>query len=706
VSDREPTAPPATRSQWLGLAVLALPTILSAMDFSALFLALPRLSADLHPTSGQLLWITDIYGFMVAGFLVIMGAVGSRIGQRRLLMIGSAAFGLASAAAAYAPSAGLLIGARALLGIAGATLMPSALGLIGAMFRQPGQRATAISIWAGCLLGGTAVGPVAGGVLLHFFWWGSVFLMGLPVMAILLVAAPVLLPEQRNPAGGRLDLASPVLSLAALLPVVYGLTALARTGFSGPAAVALTAGLGFGVVFVRRQNGMTSPMLDLSLFRHRASSAVLAIGLLAGAICGGAGFLFAQYLQLVAGLSPVHAALWSLPDPAGMIACSLLCPVLARRIRPGQLIGAGLAVSAAGFLALTQARAGSGLLVAVAGVVLVFAGVTPAWVLGTDLIVGSVPPEKAGAASSLSETGSELGMALGVAVIGSIGAAVYRVQAAPAIPRGLPHGAAAAARDSLAGAVAAAARLPRGPGAALLDAARLAFTHGLNIAAAVSFVAAAGLSLAAVVLLRHAGPVQPGQGDVHEPVEGAAGGQPGGGGQGMQAVGSQLAGGHVVPDLPAPGGLAQQGGNELLQVPVRPGHVLALVQQGGQLTAVPALAGQAGVLPQDGRQPARRTGRGADGGEVLQVHGDVALVPGREDGLDVREVLVERGPADAAVLGDLRHRHAGQPVLGDQGRRGVQRGVPHGVPVRRDRLGPDPRHAATIRRDSITDMMT
>jgi MFS transporter, DHA2 family, multidrug resistance protein len=499
-------APPATRREWMGLAVLALPTLLSAMDFSVLFLALPRLGADLRPSSSQLLWITDIYGFMVAGFLVTMGALGHRIGRRRLLMIGAGAFGIASAAAAYSTSAGMLIGARALLGIAGASLMPSTLGLISTMFRQPRQRTTAISLWAACLLAGTAIGPVAGGVLLQLFWWGSVFLMGLPVMAVLVLAAPVLLPECRNPGEGGLDFISVALSLAAILPIVYSLKSLARAGFGGPAILALVAGLAFGLVFVRRQQTMASPLLDLRLFRHRAFTAALGILLLAGAVSGGVGFLFAQYLQLVAGLSPLRAAMWSLPDTAGMIACSLLCPVIARRIRPGYVIGAGLAISATGFLALTQVRAGAGLAVAVAGVVAVFAGVTPAWVLGTDLIVGSVPPEKGGSASALSETGGELGVALGVAVIGSAGTAVYRLQTARTIPAGVPRQAAAAARESLASAAAAAARLPHGLGRALLDAARQAFTHGLNTAGAVSIMIAAGLALLAVVAFRDVRP--------------------------------------------------------------------------------------------------------------------------------------------------------------------------------------------------------
>jgi len=432
-----------------------------------------------------------------------LGGRNYRHGQRRLLMIGAGAFAIASAAAAYSTSAGMLIAARAVLGIAGATLMPSVLGLISAMFRQPGQRATAISCWAACLLAGTAIGPVVGGILLQLFWWGSVFLMGLPVMAVLMVTAPILLPEYRDPGRGRLDLISVALSLAAVLAIVYSLTTLARTGISIPAILSLMTGLAGGLVFVYRQNHITVPLLDLRLLRYRAFRTTLGILLLGGAISGGISFLFAQYLQSVEGLSALRAGLWSLPDTAGMIACALVCPLVARHLRPGYVIGAGLAVSAAGFLALTQVQAVSGLPVAVTGVVIVFIGVTPAWVLGTDLIVGSVPPEKGGPASSLSETSSELGVALGIAVIGSIGSAVYRLQAAHTLPAGVPPQAAAAARDSLAGAVSAAARLHEGTGRALRMAARQAFTHGLNTAALAGIVIAAALALLAAVMLRH-----------------------------------------------------------------------------------------------------------------------------------------------------------------------------------------------------------
>jgi MFS transporter, DHA2 family, multidrug resistance protein len=455
----------AGRREWIGLGVLLLPLLLVSMDVSVLYFAVPFISRDLEPSSTQQLWIFDVYGFVLAGLLITMGSLGDRIGRRRLLLIGAASFSLASLAAAYSHSAGQLIAARAVLGVAGATLMPSTLGLISTMFRHPGQRTSAISLWGACLLAGTAIGPVAGGVLLQFFWWGSVFLIGLPVMAVLVIAAPRLLPEHRDPAPGRVDLVSVVLSLGAVLPAVYGLKTAVRSGLTGPAVLALVAGLACGALFVRRQRSAASPLLDLRLFRYRAFTAAVGILLAAGAVSGGISFLYSQYLQLVAGLSPLPAGLWSLPDTAAMIACSLLCPLVVRRIQPAYVIGGGLVISAAGFWLLTQVQAGSGPAVAVAGVVLVFTGVTPAWVLGTDLIIGSVPPAAGGSAASVSETASELGVALGVAVLGSIASAASRVQVARAIP------------------------------------ARQAFTYGFGTAAAVGVAVTVVLALLAVITL-------------------------------------------------------------------------------------------------------------------------------------------------------------------------------------------------------------
>src|ERR1700753_673819 len=224
------SAPRAGRREWIGLAVLALPAFVIALDFSVLNLAIPVISQELAPSATQLLWIVDIYGFILAGFLIIMGTLGDRIGRRRLLMLGAAGFCVASVAAAYSVNAGMLIGARAVLGLAGATLMPSTLSLISTMFREEKQRTLAIAVWSTSLpLGGT-IGPLVGGVLLQLFWWGAIFLLAVPVMVVLLVAGPVLLPEYRNAAAGRPDFLSVGLSLAATLPVVYGLTELAEGG--------------------------------------------------------------------------------------------------------------------------------------------------------------------------------------------------------------------------------------------------------------------------------------------------------------------------------------------------------------------------------------------------------------------------------------------------------------------------------------------
>src|SRR5512145_1867116 len=222
--------PRAGRKEWLGLAVLALACVVYAMDLTVLHLAVPTLSEDLKPTSSQLLWIVDIYGFMVAGALITMGTLGDRIGRRRLLMIGAAAFGVASVIAAFSTSAGMLIATRALLGLAGATLAPSTLSLIRNMFHDPDQRRVAIGVWVTSYSVGGAIGPLLGGILLQYFWWGSVFLIGVPVMVLLLAVGPVLLPEFRDPRAGRLDLASAALSLGAVLAAIWGLKRIAEHG--------------------------------------------------------------------------------------------------------------------------------------------------------------------------------------------------------------------------------------------------------------------------------------------------------------------------------------------------------------------------------------------------------------------------------------------------------------------------------------------
>ncbi|MFC4011936.1 MFS transporter [Nonomuraea purpurea] len=485
--------------EWAGLAVLALPTVLLALDISVLHLAVPHLAAELAPSGTQLLWIMDVYGFMIAGFLVTMGSIGDRIGRRRLLMIGAAAFGLASVLAAYSTSPAMLIVTRALLGVAGATLMPSTLALLGTMFKDPRQRAVAISVWMTAFTGGTAIGPLVGGVLLERFWWGSAFLIGVPVMVVLLVVAPVLLPESKDPRPGRVDLVSVALSLATVLPVVYGVKELAKNGLSVPPLLVMAVGAAIGVWFVRRQRTLAVPLVDLRLFRERGFTAALMIMMLAVTTSGGMLMMAAQYLQLVSGLSPLTSGLWLLPPTLAMIVGTLLTPVLARWMPPGHLIGAGLVLAAAGYVSLMAADGTP--MVAVVGLGMGFLGLAPMMVLGTDLVIGLAPPERAGSASAMTETSGELGNALGIALFGSLGTAIY--QAFATVPEATPGPAAAAATESLPAAAAAAQTLPGQAGAELLEAARQAFMTGFSVAGAVGAGIALALAALAFTALRH-----------------------------------------------------------------------------------------------------------------------------------------------------------------------------------------------------------
>ncbi|MFI6905291.1 MFS transporter [Nonomuraea sp. NPDC050394] len=487
--------------EWIGLAVLALPTLLLSLDVTVLHLAVPHLGADLNPSSTQTLWIIDIYGFMIAGFLVTMGTLGDRIGRRRLLLAGAAAFGAASVLAAYSASAEMLIAARTLLGVAGATIMPSTLSLISNMFRDPRERGLAIGVWATMFSVGIALGPVVGGLLLENFWWGSVFLLGVPVMAILLVAAPFLLPEFRDPGAGRLDPPSVLLSLATLLPITFAIKELPVYGPRPLPLIALAAGLAAGAAFVRRQRRLADPLLDLRLFGNRAFRGALFIMLISLATLGAVYLFVTQYLQLVAGLPPLRAGLWLLAPAIGLVVTSMAAPLLARRIPAGHVLAGSLVLSAAGFALMTQVTAATPLLL-LAAFFLLYAGSGPITALGTDLVVGAAPPEKAGAASALGETSGELGLALGIAILGSVGTAAYRgaMTGSPALD-GVPAAAAEGIRESLATAVATAGG-PGAPAGQVLAAAKEAFTGGLTTVAAIGAVLMAGAAVLAVLTWR------------------------------------------------------------------------------------------------------------------------------------------------------------------------------------------------------------
>ncbi|HSL65265.1 MAG TPA: MFS transporter, partial [Gaiellaceae bacterium] len=352
---------------------------------------------------------------------------------------------------------------------------------------------------------GAALGPLAGGVLLELFWWGSVFLLAVPVMALLLVLGPMLLPEFRDPEAGRLDLVSAGLSLAALLSVIFGLKRLAEDGAGWLPALAIAGGLALGFVFARRQRQLEDPLIDLRLFRVPAFGAALAANTLGIFVAFGIFLFIAQYLQLVLGLSPLEAGLWTVPSAGGFVVGSMAAPLLVRRASPGLVIAGGLALAAAGLALLALVEAGSGLALVVVASIVIGVGVAPAVTLGTDLIVGTAPPERAGSASGLSETGAELGGALGIAILGSIGTVVYRGELAEGVPAGVPPAEAASARDTLGGAVDAAARLPDRVGGELLDVAREAFTQGMQVAAVTSAAVALAIAAVAGVLLRRVG---------------------------------------------------------------------------------------------------------------------------------------------------------------------------------------------------------
>jgi len=474
---------------WTALAVIALPCLVYAMDLTVLNLAVPHLALDLAPSASELLWIIDIYGFMVAGTLVLMGTLGDRIGRRRLLLIGAAAFALASVVAAFARNAHELIAARAILGVAGATLAPSTLSLIRNIFLDERERTFAIGVWIACFSAGAALGPLVGGLILTFFWWGAVFLAAVPVMVGLLIVGPMLLPEFRDARAGRLDILSAVQSIVMTLAVIYGMKHIAEHGAGLEAAAAIAAGLGVGAFFVRRQRRLADPMLDLSLFANPGISVALSVNVMAMLGAMGIFVFLSQYLQLVRGMSALEAGLWTAPSGVCFALGSLTTPWLLRRWRATDVLSAGLVLAALGFLMLTQLHADSSMAVFIAAIVLLCCGLAPVGTITTDLVMRIAPPERAGAASAISETSFEFGGALGIAVLGSLVAATYRMGMAGVELPGVPADVAEAARRTLDGAVIAAQTLPASAAAVLLQAADAAFSAALDRAALACVIA-------------------------------------------------------------------------------------------------------------------------------------------------------------------------------------------------------------------------
>ena len=480
----------ASRKEWIALAVLALPTLLLSIDISVLFLALAPMSKSLGANTGQQLWIMDIYGFMISGFLVTMGTAGDKYGYRKVLSIGAAGFGLSSVLAAFSHTAGMLIFARALMGITGATLMPCTLALIRNMFRDPHQRSMAISLWISCFMVGNIAGPLVGGIVLQHFQWGAVFLLGVPVMVILLIAAPFLLPDYREDPDKRkhMDPLGVACSLAAILPFIYGFTEISRKGWDLIPILSILVGLIFGVVFVYRERRLSDPLVDLSLFSSKTFSVTLLIMLLTGIFMGGTFLYLIQYLEMIIDLPPLQAGYCMIPQAIFMIIGSFLSPVMARRTGPGYVVCLGLCFTTLGFALLTQVTAGGSPFIPMVAFSLMSLGVSPIIGLGTDIVIGSAPPDKAGSAASLSETVNELGVALGIALLGSIGALIYRIRlAGPGME---------AAREGIAKALV----LPLPPSSVMRV--KEAFTSGFRGVAFIGMLGTIGQLLIAWITLR------------------------------------------------------------------------------------------------------------------------------------------------------------------------------------------------------------
>jgi DHA2 family multidrug resistance protein-like MFS transporter len=511
--DTDPTIdlaepPAATRRAWVGLGVLALPTLLISIDVSVLYVALPSLSRDLGASATQQLWILDIYSFLLAGLLVTMGGLADRIGSRRLLLVGGIAFGAVSVLAAFAQSAEMLIVSRALLGVAGATIMPSTMSMIRHMFARPDEMGKAISIWLACFMGGMTVGPVIGGALLERFWWGAAFLMGVPVMVLLAVLTPRVLPDVRPAEGGHAlpDAASVVLSMATLLPGVYALKEIARGEHLTTSVLALVVAAAAGTAFVRRQRRLADPLVDLQLFADRRFTVGLSTFLVTGVVMAGVSFAAALYLQGVLGLSPTAVGAWMVPQSLVMLAGTLLAPRLAQRFDTVGLVAGGLAVAGVGLMMLGLLDTDS-LALHLVAMVVAAGGVSIPMALVVNLIMGATPPERAGSAGSLMEMCGELGIAMGVATLGTLVAALYRFELPGRLPSGISHEAATTVGQGVTTAPAAADQSPV-LSDQILAAAQSAFTEAYNVVGVLGGIALVATALVARRVL--AAPAAPG----------------------------------------------------------------------------------------------------------------------------------------------------------------------------------------------------
>lgn len=492
--------PRASLLTWVGLALLTVPVFMTAIDMTVLFLATPTIAAALDPTATQQLWMLHIGDLVGAGLLLTAGRVVDRFGPRRLLVLSTLAYGAANLLAAYAPSIEVLVGARALIGFAAVSMTPAAMALLRRMFRSDDQFSAAVAIFMAAFSGGVAFGPPIGGALLEHFWWGSIFLVNVPIVLVVVTAAVWLLPRVPGTGTGGVDMPSVLSSLGAVALVVYGGQELAA-GADWPAAVYLVAGLGLGAAFVRRQRRLPTPLLDLGLFRSRGFTVGLLAVLLVITVTAGADLQFAQYLQVALDRTPLQAGLLLTIPAAVSIVATVAAPAFLRWARPSAVMGGGVLVATAGATLMATLLSGASqapLPPALVAASLITAGIAPIFALGINVIVSSAPVEQTGSASASGDVAGSLGNTLGLAIGGSIAFLSYHRALGPLVPEGVDPAAGEQSLQSIGSALAIAGSLPDGAGAAL----RAAAVDSFTLATRDTFVfAALGLVVLAVLVM-------------------------------------------------------------------------------------------------------------------------------------------------------------------------------------------------------------
>ncbi|MER6288343.1 MFS transporter [Streptomyces sviceus] len=487
----------AGANRWVVLVVLCVSLLLVALDATVLHVAVPAVTEDLKPGAIELLWIVDVYPLVCASLLILFGTLGDRVGRRRVLLLGYGLFGVASGVAAVADTAQVLILARALLGVGGAMIMPATLSILRQVFPDRRERALAIGIWSAVAAVGAAVGPLLGGFLLEHFWWGSVFLVNIPLMLVSLPVGRMLLPESKGTGEGPWDVVGALTAAAGLFALVLGVKRLGGGDLDAFTAIPLVLGAALLVLFVRRQRRRTHPLVDLRMFARPAFSTSVGCIVLAMLALVGLELIAAQYLQLVLGLSPLETGLRLLPLTIAAMAAGLAGARLLRRFGPRLMVSAGFCLTALAVLLLTAMGDADNTGLLVFGFVLLGFGLETTLFGAYESMLSEAPPEQAGGAAAIGETSYQLGAGIGIALLGSVMNAAYT----PGLSRvpGVPEAASRSAGHSLGEAYEVAGRLGGPAGVALRRAAQDSFVHGLHVTLLVS---AGLLLLGAVMALR------------------------------------------------------------------------------------------------------------------------------------------------------------------------------------------------------------